>query len=348
MAGETVLVTGGSGFVAGWCIERLLKAGYAVNTTVRSLNKEARVRETLSAYAPDAADPARLRFFAADLMADAGWVEAVDGCRYVLHVASPLSGDDGIDDEATYIRPARDGALRVLTAAVAAGVERVVLTSSMGAVAYGHPKSRYTSGKPFDEQDWSDPTKKDASAYVRSKIIAERAAWDFMKTDGGKTQLTVINPAGIFGPAMSKDFSGSLNLIVGMLRGAMAGLPPIGFSVVDVRDLADLHLLAMTKPEAAGRRFPAGGEFLWFADVADILRKELPAEMTRKIPTRQAPAWLLRIMGLWNPQVRALNHMLNRSREMSQDAALGLGWKPRSSEACLVDTAMSLKAIGVV
>jgi dihydroflavonol-4-reductase len=348
MAGETVLVTGGSGFVAGWCIEHLLRAGYRVNTTVRNLAKAEAVRNVLAAFAPEAADSTRLHFFAADLMADEGWAEAIVGCRYVLHVASPLSEGDAANDDDAFIRPARDGALRVLKAAVAAGVERVVLTSSMGAVAYGHPPARYASGKPFDENDWSDPTKKDASAYVRSKIIAERTAWDFMKAEGGRTEFAVVNPAGIFGPAMSRDFSNSLNLIVGMLKGSMAGLPPIGFSVVDVRDLADLHILAMTSAEAAGRRFPAGGEFLWFADVADILREKLPPEMTGKIPTRQAPAWLLRIMGLWNPQIHALNHMLNRSRSMSQDAAIGLGWTPRPSEETLVDTAMSLKAIGVV
>lgn len=344
---DRVLVTGGSGFVAGWCIERLLQAGYAVNTTVRSLAKAPAVRDALAKLAPGAADPERLRFFEADLMSDAGWAQAAAGCRYVLHVASPLSGPDTQDDSA-FVTPARDGALRVLKAAVAVGVERVVLTSSMAAIAYGHPKARYRDGPPFSEIDWTDPTQHDANAYVRSKAIAERAAWDFIAAHGGQTQLAVVNPAGIFGPAMGPDFSGSLQIIVRLLKGTMPGLPPIGFSVVDVRDLADLHLLVMTKPEAAGHRFPAGGRFLWFADIARILRDRLPPELSAKVPTRRIPGWLLRIIALRDPQVRALIHQLNLKRKMSQDAALALGWTPRSEEDCLVDTALSLKAVGAI
>ena len=181
-----------------------------------------------------------------------------------------------------------------------------------------------------------------------SKIVAEKAAWDFIRDHGGATQFAVINPAGIFGPPMSGDFSNSLEIVGRMLKGALPALPPIGFSVVDVRDLADLHLMVMTNPEAAGRRFPAGGEFLWMADVADILRDELPPAMTGKVSTRVAPAFVLRIVGLWDKQVASLNHMLNRSRAMSQDAALGLGWTPRPADQTLRDTALGLKAVGAL
>lgn len=341
---DTVLVTGGSGFVAGWCIERLLRAAYHVNATIRDLQKETAVRTAIGAVAPEAGDRERLRFFASDLLADAGWAKAMGGCRYVLHVASPLT--EGTDEE--LIPPARDGTLRVLKAAVAAGVERVVYTSTVGAIAYGHPEARYASGNPFDENDWSDENGGGSSAYIRSKIVAEKAAWAFMRNQGGSTQFVVVNPAGIFGPAMSADFSNSLAIVGRMLKGSMPALPPIGFSVVDVRDLADLHLLVMTRPEAAGRRFPAGGRFLWMADVAAILRAELPPEMTAKVPTRKAPAWALRIVGLWDKQIASLNHMLNRTRALSQDAALGLGWTPRPPEVTLKDTALSLKAVGAL
>ncbi len=344
---DSVLVTGGSGFVAGWCIERLLSAGYAVNATVRDLNKAPAARAQIAALCPAAADPERLKFFAADLMADDGWAQAVAGCRYVLHVASPLSPPASSDEDA-FIRPAREGTLRVVKAAVDAGVERIVITSSMAAVAYGHPKARYRNGPPFTGDDWTDPKGGDTSAYVRSKTLAEKAAWDFIAEHGGKTQLAVVNPAGIFGPAMGPDFSDSLQIVARLLNGKMPGLPPIGFSVVDVRDLADLHLLAMTKPEAAGKRFPAGGQFLWFADIADILREELPPEMTAKVPTRTLPAPMLRIVALWDGQVRQLVHSLNLKREMSQDAAFALDWHPRPQEESIRDTALSLKAVGAV
>ena len=344
---DTVLVTGGSGFVAGWCIERLLKAGYDVHATVRDLKKEAAVRAQLAPFAPAATDPSRLRFFTADLTGDAGWAEAVAGCRCVLHVASPLAPPQGGDDDA-YIRPAREGTLRVLKAAVEAGVERVVITSSMAAVSYGHSKARYASGVPFGAGDWTNPDGANASAYVRSKAIAEKAAWDFMAEHGGTTQLSVVNPAGIMGPAMGPDYSESLDIIRRMLNGTMPGLPPIGFAIVDVRDLADLHLMAMTLPQAAGNRYPAGGEFLWFADIADVLTDGLPPEMTKKVPKRSIPGWLLRILALRDPQIRAIVHQLNQRREMTQEAALALGWKPRTADEAILDTAKSLKAVGAL
>ncbi|CAN5189495.1 aldehyde reductase [soil metagenome] len=344
---DTVLVTGGSGFVAGWCIERLLNAGYSVSATVRDLKKAPAARAQIAALSPHAADTGRLAFFAADLTADDGWAQAVEGCRYVLHVASPLSPPASSGEDA-YIRPAREGTLRVMKAAVEAGVERVVITSSMAAIAYGHPKARHRNGPPFTGDDWTNPAGGDTSAYVRSKTFAEKAAWDFIAEHGGKTQLAVVNPAGIFGPAMGPDYSESLAIVARLLNGKMPGLPPIGFCVVDVRDLADLHLLAMTRPEAAGKRYPAGGQFLWFQDIADILREELPSEMTAKVPTRTLPAPLLRIIALWDVQVRQLVHSLNLKREMSQDAALALGWRPRSPEESLKDTALSLRAVGAV
>lgn len=339
-----VLVTGGSGFIGGWCIVRLLQDGWRVRTTVRNLRREAEVR----AAAATQADPAdRLEVVAADLTSDAGWPEAVAGCDYVLHVASPIP-DRTPDDEQELIGPAREGTLRVLRAAVAAGVKRVVATSSMAAIAYGHPAERYTRGPEFTEADWTDPDQKDATPYVRSKVYAERAARDFMAASGGATQFATVNPAGVLGPPLGRDFSPSLLIVERLLKGSMPGLPRIGFAIVDVRDVADLHLLAMTRPEAEGGRYPAGGEFLFFADVARKLRELLPAAETGKVPRRELPDWLLRLVANFDPQVRGIINEVGRRRNMSSAASLALGWRPHTLDQTLVDTAAALKAVGAV
>src|SRR5262245_26431335 len=244
-----VLVTGGSGFVGSHAILQLLAAGHEVRTTVRSLAKEAAVRAMLRDAGADAG--ARLAFAAAELERDAGWGDAVAGCEYVLHVASPIGGP-APKHEDEQIAPARDGALRVLRAARDAGVRRVVLTSSCGAVYYGHPLRK----EPFDETSWTNVNGGAMSAYVKSKAIAERAAWDWLAAEGGALELSVICPTGIFGPALAKDAASSTELIARLLNG-MPGAPQIYFAVVDVRDVADLHLRAMTHPAAKGERFIA-------------------------------------------------------------------------------------------
>ncbi len=342
-----VLVTGGSGYIGGWCVAKALDAGHDVRATLRSLKREDEVRKTIATVSPAAADPKRLTFHAATLTEDSGWGEAVSGCRYVLHVASPIP-DKPPKDEQELIGPAREGALRVLKAAVDSAVERVVMTSSMAAIAYGHPAQRYVSGPPFTEADWTDPTQKDATAYVRSKTIAEKAARDFMAEHGAATQFATVNPAAVLGPVMGKDYSPSVLIVERILKGALPGLPRIGFCVVDVRDVADLHLLAMTKPEAAGGRFPAGGDFMWFEDVAQTLKRELPTSETGKIPTRRLPDALLRIASLFDPQVRGIINEVGRRREMSSAASLELGWTPKPPAQTLMDTARSLKAVGAV
>lgn len=337
-----VLVTGGTGFVGGWCIVRLVQDGWRVRTTVCDLKREAEVRANVATQV----DPAdRLEFAVADLGADAGWALAAAGCEYVLHVASPIGG--GTSD-AEMLHPAREGTLRVLRAAVAGGARRVVLTSSMAAVAYGHPAERYRDGPPFDERDWTVPTQADATPYVRSKTLAERAARDFIAAQGGATEIVSVNPAGIFGPTLGRDYSPSLQIVQRMLSGRLPALPRLGFAVVDVRDLADLHLLAMTRPEAAGGRFPAGGEFIWFADMARLLRERLPAEDAAKVPTRRMPDWALKLIALVNPEVRAIAGEVGRRRAMSQAASLALGWTPRAWGDSVLDSARSLKAVGAV
>ena len=344
---ERVLVTGASGYLGAWCVARLLQAGYDVNATVRGAAKEAPVRAGVAVEAPAAADRERLRFFTADLESDAGWAQAVAGCTYVLHVASPFPAFVP-KDENDLIRPAREGALRVLRAAVAAGVKRVVLTSSVAAVSYGHPRARYTSGQPLTETDWSDPQSKDAAPYIRSKTLAERAARDFMAKEGGATELVTVNPSGIFGPMLGKDVGTSLVIVQRLLKGALPGLPRIGFQIVDVRDVADLHVTTMTSPLTAGDRFIAAGEFLWFADVAQVLKDGLPPPQGDKVPTRRLPDVVLRLVALFDGQARAILTELGRRRVTSSAKAQGLGWRPRPARETLLDSARSLIAAGEV
>src|SRR5579863_3076805 len=266
---STVLVTGGSGFVASHCILQLLAAGHEVRTSVRNPRREADVRVLLKAGGAEPGD--QLSFFVADLESDAGWPEAVAGCEYVLHVASPFP-QTVPEDENEIIRPARDGALRVLRASRDAGVERVVLTSSFAAIGYGHPPR----SEPFNETDWTDPTGDDVLPYVKSKTLAEQAAWDFFIKIGGGLELSVVNPVGIFGPVLGPDYASSIVAVQRMMDGALPGLPQLWFGAVDVRDVADLHIRAMTHPKANGERFLAvAGDFLSMVDIANILKSRM-------------------------------------------------------------------------
>ena len=258
---RTVLVTGGSGFLGSHVILQLLKNGHEVRTTVRSLTREANVRTRLRDAGADSDQ--RLSFFAADLERDDGWDEAVAGCDYVMHVASPMPAAAPTHEDELVI-PARDGVLRVLKAARDANVTRVVLTSTCGAVYYGHPPQ----AAPFDETSWTNLDGGEMSAYVKSKAIAERAAWNFMKAEGGALELSVVNPSGIFGPVLGPDVSSSIELVTRLMKGA-PGCPQLYFGVVDVRDVADLHLRAMTNPAAKGERFIAvSGDAMSMLDIA--------------------------------------------------------------------------------
>ena len=337
---STVLVTGGSGFVGSHVILQLLNAGHTVRTTVRSLTREAGVRAMLRDAGADAGP--RLAFFAADLVRDEGWSEAVAGCDYVIHVASPMPAA-APKNEDELIVPARDGVLRVLRAARDAAVKRVVLTSSCGAIYYGHPPQT----APFDETSWTN-TGGEMSAYVRSKAIAERAAWTFMQAEGGALELAVVNPAGIFGPVLGSDFSSSIELVTRLMNG-MPGCPRLFFGVVDVRDVADLHLRAMTDPAAKGERFIAvSGGVMSMLDIATVLRARL-GEAARKVPTRQLPNWLVRLVSRFDPKLRPLLPLLDNTRHAtSAKAERVLGWKPRPREDAIVATAESLVKFGIV
>lgn len=341
----TVLVTGGSGYIGSWCVIGLLQQGYTVRTTVRSLAREGAVRAMIGKVV----DPGqRLGFHAAELTADAGWDAAMEGCDYLLHVASPVAIAQPRDADELVV-PAREGTRRAVGAALRAGVKRVVLTSSVAAAS-----PRTTSPRAgiresaSDESVWTDLDDPKAGAYARSKTLAERTAWDMVAASSGATTLATINPSVVLGPVLGRDFSDSVQVVQRLLAGKVPGLPRLGFCFVDVRDVADLHLRAMTAPEAAGQRFIAAGDFAWMADVAAILRAHL-GDAAAKVPTRRVPDLVLRLAALFDRSVAAVAPRLGEKRTfVSTKAQTLLGWRPRPLEETVLDCARSLIASGAV
>lgn len=336
MAGK-VLVTGGSGYIAGFVIRQLVAAGWEVNTTIRSLQREAEVRGWLKV------DDSRLHFFPADLLSDAGWAEAAAGCTHVAHVASPIP-PSAPKDENELIVPARDGALRALRAAKAAGARRFVMTSSVAAIAYGHPKDK----SQFSEADWSDVNGPGIYAYPKSKTIAERAARDWVAAEGGDLEFVTVNPAAVLGPVWSSDFSTSIEAVKKLLAGDMPGIPDLGFGIVDVRDVADMHVRCLTAEGMAGERFIASGPFMKLADIGRVLRERLGPE-ARKVPTRGLPDFMVRLAAKFDPVLAQVTDELGRVKNSSATHARErLGWAPRPAEETIVDTARSLLDLGIV
>lgn len=335
MAGK-LLVTGGSGYIAGYIIRMAIDAGWEVNTTIRNLAREAEVRGWLGT------DNSKLHFFAADLMSDTGWADAVAGCSHVAHVASPLPTNAPTSDDELIV-PAREGALRALRFARDAGVKRVVMTSSVAAISYGHRgKTRFT------EADWTDVNSPDAYAYVKSKTIAERAAREWIAREGGGLEYCTVNPSLVLGPLLAADFSTSLEAIRKLMDGSMPGLPRLGFGIVDVRDVAAMHLQLLTEAGVDGERFIASGPFMWMEDVAAILRSGIGAD-GRKVPTRRLPTWLMRILANFDPVIRQVKGELGNVRENdASHARERLGWVPRPAEESILDTARDLIRLGVV
>lgn len=323
----TVLVTGGNGFVAGWCIEGLLQRNYRVRATIRDAAKA----DQLLARFPQA--DGALEVAAADLTSDAGWVEAMEGVEAVLHVASPMGGGTEPKDPNELIVPARDGAKRVIAAAMAAEVPRVVMTSS-GAAATPPPGAT----GDFDESLWTNPDQPGLDSYRRSKAIAERTAWDEISSRESATSLTTVLPGAIFGPIRSAQARSSAEVIARLMRPG-AGVPRIGMQAVDVRDLAELHLLAMTEPAAEGHRFLAVSGFIWMRQVAELLQQEYPE---RKIATRELPDFAVKLAARFQPGMSQLVPMLGRRYGYNTAAARSLGWQPRPVEATIRDTAASL------
>jgi dihydroflavonol-4-reductase len=339
---STVLVTGGSGFIGSHSILQLLNAGHRVRTTVRNLKREGDVRAMLKQGGVDAGK--RLTFAAADLESDAGWPQAVAGCDYVLHVASPFPSNVPKHDDELII-PAREGALRVLRAARDAGVKRVVLTSSFAAIGYGHPPQ----AEPFNETNWTNPGADDLTAYAKSKTLAERAAWDFIAKEGRGLELSVVNPVGVFGPVLGPDYSTSILIVQRMLDGALPGLPKLYFGAVDVRDTVDLHLRAMTHPAAKGERFLAvAGNFLSMLEIAKVLKDRMGAA-AKRVPARELPNWLVRLASLRDPAVKLILPELGKHKNATNEKARRvLGWSPRSNEEAILATGESLVELGLL
>jgi dihydroflavonol-4-reductase len=330
---KTVLVSGGSGFLGGWCVVELLQRGYRVRTTVRDPSREPQVRAKVERQVA-AGD--NLSVLTADLSGDEGWAQAAQGCDCVLHVASPFPAVQPKDPDELIV-PAREGTLRVLRASLDAGVGRVVVTSSVAAVG----GSTSSSSRPLTEEDWTDAGNPKLTPYTRSKTIAERAAWDLVEQRGEVEKLAVVNPGAILGPVLGGDGSFSLELIERLLKG-MPGAPRLGYSIVDVRDVADLQIAAMTAPEAGGQRFIAVNRFMWMTEVAAVLRDRLgPA--AAKVPKRSVPDFVVRGIAIFDPSVRTIVGQLGRRVELSSEKAGSLlGWSPRPVEETIVECAQSL------
>jgi len=332
----TVLVTGAAGFIATHCLLAAHRAGYALRGTLRDLSRGGELLEVLRRAA---GEPVPVTFVQADLTRDDGWDDAVRGCDGVLHVASPLPRVLPRDPE-ELIRPAVDGALRVLRAANGVGVRRVVMTSSTAAICYG----RGSLGRPFTERDWSDPESRDNSSYTRSKTHAERAAWEFARRPDTKLELVAVNPGAVLGPVLERDYGTSAEIVLKLLNGDFPGIPDFDFPIVDVRDVASLHVSALESPNAAGKRYLCVSGNMTMREIAEILRVHLP-ERAAKIPKRELPRWLVRVASLFDPVTRAVVFELGIRRECDTRAARSdLGFSPRPVAESVRDTADSLVA----
>ena len=333
---KKVLVTGGSGFLGAQCILQLLEKGYSVRTTLRSLKRKEDLLDMLRTAGIRSFE--NLSFIEADLTKDFNWDEAVNNCDYVLHIASPI-GLSIPKNENEMIRPAVDGTLRVLRAAKKAGVKRVVMTSNFGAVGYSHKDTT----KIITEESWTDPNEKGLSAYNKSKVLAERAAWDFIQKEGSDLELSVINPMAIFGPSLGPELSSGFELLKKMLDGSMKAIPNMTLGIVDVRDVADLHIRAMTNPAARGQRFLAlAGGIMTLPEIARLLKDKL-GDAAKNVSVKKLPDWIVRIAAIFSPVAKNIVPQLGRYRNASnQKAATILGWAPGSNEEAILASAKSL------
>ncbi|MEM6266900.1 MAG: NAD-dependent epimerase/dehydratase family protein [Pseudomonadota bacterium] len=337
---HTVLVTGGTGYIGGELIDQLLDAGKTVHTTVRNLAKsEPRLRTRW----PDAGE--RLRVFQADLEHDAGWADACAGCDGVAHVASPFPMSVPSDPD-ELVMPARAGALRALKFAHEAGVKRFVLTSSSAAIAYGHSKER----THFTEADWSNLDNPEVPPYHRSKTVAERASREWVAQNAPEMEFCSVNPVAVLGPVVNDDLSTSIEMVRKFMVGEIPAIPDVGFGVVDVRDVARAHVLALDAPADRVRdeRFAVAEKFLWMKDMAAVLKERVP-EHARKVPTRMMPSFIVRLLAPFMPDIKQVRTELGKTRDVAGDHATStLGFQYVTAEDSIVATAHSLVEQGIV
>jgi dihydroflavonol-4-reductase len=341
---DLVLVTGASGYIAGHCMLRLLQDGYRVRGTLRSLRRAGEVRQWLIKARAGVDPGGALSFVEAELTNPSGWDAAMEGVRYVLHVASPIPSSMPEDPD-DLIVPAREGTLHVMRAAARASVQRVVQTSSAAAISYGRdaPNSHL-----FSEADWTDPDHQDNVPYTRSKTIAERAAWAELPKLPRPLEWVAINPGLVLGPVLDKDASASVLIITKLLKGEIPGLPRFGYGIVDVRDLADLEVRAMTAPQASGQRYVGSGPFIFMSEIAKVLKQRF-GDNAKKVPSRKLPDWIVRLVGLFDKEVRGQEFELGKVRRLSSaKAQKDLGWSSRPWEDTILDTATSLAAVGAL
>lgn len=337
---ETVLVTGGTGFVGGWAVIRLLQKGYQVRTTVRSLKKEQQLRDIIAKQVQ--ADD-RLSVVAANLTSDDGWAEAMDGVDRVLHVASPMSTNNSADIN-TFLGPQRDGDERVLKFAAAAGVKHVVITSAAAAAK----PAEGTTAKVSDETVWTQPNDPVQNPYQRSKAIAEKAVWDWVKQYDGDMKVSTVLPTAVFGPILTPQNNSSQQLLTRMLKGQLPGVFNIGFDIVDVRDLVDLEILAMESPDANGQRYLAVGGHMAMKKIARYFKTDLPT-IGKRVKTLTIPDWVLKLVARFNANVAVFIGLLGRDfRYTNRKAKNELGWQPRPVTETLKDYAERANDIGLL
>lgn len=342
MTTAKVLVTGASGFIAKHCIAELIRRDYAVRATLRDLKRADEVRASVAAAGAEANGVELVR---ADLLSDEGWDEAMQGCDFVQHVASPFPLKEPRDPQEV-IRPAREGAVRVLRAAGRAGVKRVVLTSSIVAVDLPWPDAPL--GYVFTEKDWTNPERPDITTYIKSKTLAERAAWDFVKGESSAPELTVVNPAFVLGPAPDGDLSTSLEVIRLMGVGAYPAAPKIGFPISDVRDVAVSHALAMVSPKAAGERILSANGFLRLIEIGRLVADALP-DLKRKVPKFEMHDFAVRALSYLDRRLKAVLPDLGHPRPVSNAKAHELLEQTfRSPQEAVRAAATSLRALHII
>lgn len=335
---ERVLLTGATGFLASHCIVALVEAGYSVRGTVRSLE---RGQALLKRLPLSDEQRTRVELVTADLSKDDGWAEAMRGCRYVMHVASPVPGSPPKDPQ-TVIRPAREGTVRVLKAAIAAKIERVVMTSSTAAVVWGNLRD---GSKTYDETQWTT-LGPDVGAYETSKTLAEKDAWETVK--GSSTELVTINPALIVGPVLDPDASVSGEVVRLLLAREIPGVPDLGYAMVDVRDVANVQVQALTKPDIAGKRFLVGGRHVQMEEVAQLLSAHFGPKGF-KVPTRRIPRWVLKVVALWQPAARLTANELGKRQDITDALARKtFDYAPRPFDESLIAMGESMVTLGVV